>query len=397
MTGASPARAVEHRLPLGPGPDVLAAGAWFNNTVCAVKDGVAALSPAVGDLDTVAACRAHEEHLTALAHWVGPGLRAVVHDLHPDFHSTTFAQELADRLGVPTLAVQHHHAHIASVCAEHAVTDPVVGLALDGVGLGSDGTAWGGELLAVRGANWARLGGLVPLALPGGDRAAREPWRMAASVLHALGRGDEITTRYASHPAAARLSGLLDAGRHAPLTSSLGRVFDAAAGLLGLCEVMTAPAQAAIALESAAAGHGPVPPEPDGWRLAGDGRLDLLPLLAVVADEPDPGRGAARFHATVVAALADWALAGAGTTGTGTVVFGGGCFFNAILRGGLRDRLAGAGLRVLEPRVLLPGDTAIALGQAQVARLALESGAASSPVSPSATGILAGIPQGEGD
>ena len=148
-------------------PAVLAAGAWFKNAVCAVRAGEARLSPVVGDLNTPEACVGHERETDALLAWLGkPEL--IAHDLHPDFHSSRHAVELAARLGVPALGVQHHHAHIAAVCAEHGHEGPVIGLALDGVGLGTDNTPWGGELLRVDGALFDRLGHLAPVALPGG-------------------------------------------------------------------------------------------------------------------------------------------------------------------------------------------------------------------------------------
>lgn len=371
MTAAPDAAAavgVAHEVDLGPGPDVVAVGAWFKNTVCVVSGGIARVSGSVGDLDDVETCLDHESTLEALLADAGGAPAAVAHDLHPDFHSSRHAVEVAARLGVPALAVQHHHAHIAAVCAEHGATGPVVGLALDGVGLGTDGTAWGGELLIVDGTRFERLGGLRRLPLPGGDRAAREPWRMAAAVLFDLGRGEQIATRFPRQPAAARLESILRSGVRCPPTSSLGRLFDAAAGLLRLNEVMDVEAQAAIALEAAAAAHGPGEVLAGGWTLAGDGSLDLRRLLATLVDEPDASRGAARFHATLGAALADWAGTAAARHGRTRVAIGGGCLFNAILAADLRERLAAAGLTVLLPRALGPGDTAVSLGQAAVAR-----------------------------
>jgi hydrogenase maturation protein HypF len=369
---------IHHRLPLRAGPPVLAMGAWFKNTVCAARDGVAVVSRTVGDLDGAEACVAHEEAARALLGWLagdrGGAPAAIAHDLHPDFHSSRFGAELAAELGAPLLAVQHHHAHIAAVAAEHGHDGPLLGLALDGVGLGSDGGVWGGELLRLAGARCERIAGLRPLALPGGDRAAREPWRMAAAALHALGRGDEIARRFAAQPAAQGLVHLLDSGLRCPPTSSMGRVFDAAAGLLGICAVMRVEAEAAIALEQAAMRHGPCAPLADGWRIGADGRLDLLPLLVALADEHDAARGAARFHATLGAALADWLQQAAARSGIATVAVGGGCFCNRLLLAVLRRRCGEAGLCLLEARRLLPGDSAISYGQAAVARRTLEEG-----------------------
>jgi hydrogenase maturation protein HypF len=267
--------------------------------------------------------------------------------------------------------VQHHHAHIAAITAEHQIDEPVLGLALDGVGLGSDGSAWGGELLRVEGAAFERVGHLRPLPLPGGDRAAREPWRMAAAVLHELGRNEEIAQRFAGEPAAITVATMLQRGLNCPRTSSMGRVFDAAAGLLGLCHKMEFEAQAAIALEQAAthyiAAHGMPQPADYGWHIDHAFQLDLLPLLALLAGEHDAEYGAAVFHATLIAALADWVEQAAQHGGIKVIACGGGCFFNKLLSAGLRERLDGTGLKVLTTKLVQPGDTAIALGQAWVA------------------------------
>jgi hydrogenase maturation protein HypF len=370
MSSAHDAPPFAVTLPLAPcGPAVLAFGAYFKNALCLARDGAAHVSATVGDLDTRNACQDMDAWVEAmLAHYVPA---AVAHDLHPDFHSSRRACEVAAQLGVPAFAVQHHHAHVAAVLAENGHPGPSLGLALDGVGLGTDGTAWGGELLRVDGASFARLGHLAPLPLAGGDRAAREPWRMAAAVLHRAGRADEIATRFAAQPAAAMLAQLLDRSALCPPTSSLGRVFDAAAGLLGLCPVMCVEAEAAIALERAAADYlarvNDVSAAPEGWSIDATGRLDFSPILVALADEGDVGRGAARFHVTLAAALADWVERAAAQSGLATVALSGGCLHNRILSHRLGAALRARGLTVLEARRLSPGDAGLALGQAWVA------------------------------
>lgn len=369
MSSAHDAPPFAATLPLAPrGPAVLAFGAYFKNALCLARDGAAHLGATVGDLDTPEACHDMDAWVEAMVAHHAPA--AVAHDLHPDFHSSRRACEIAAQLGVPAIAVQHHHAHVAAVLAENGHPGPALGLALDGVGLGSDGTAWGGELLRVAGASFDRLGHLAPLPLAGGNRAAREPWRMAAAVLHRVGRGDEIATRFAAQPAAPMLAQLLERAALCPPTSSLGRVFDAAAGLLGLCAVMQVEAEAAIALEGAAAGYldraGDLAAEADAWSIDGAGRLDLLPLLVALADEPDAARGAARFHVTLAAALAGWVMHAAARTGLAVVALSGGCLHNRILSQRLGGALRARGLTVLEAQHLSPGDAGLALGQVWV-------------------------------
>ncbi|MDP2806257.1 MAG: carbamoyltransferase HypF [Gallionellaceae bacterium] len=398
---------IEHVITLARStPPILAMGAWFNNTLCITSGDQAHISKSVGHLDTPDACREHESIARELLGVLGEKPHAIAHDLHPDFHSSRFAAQLAAELDVPLIAVQHHHAHIAAVCAEHHFDQPILGLALDGVGLGTDGTAWGGELLQV---GWAcacvvralapynhglpladaaqpaglksdlqklhgeceRIGHLYPLSLPGGDRAANEPWRMAAAVLHELGRNEEIAPRFASQPAAKTVASMLQRHLNCPRTSSMGRVFDAATGLLGLCPVMEFDAQAAITLEQAATRHINTHGMPtalmEGWRVSAEGQLDLLPTLAYLATEKDAERGAAIFHITLIAALANWVTLASQRTGITTIACGGGCFFNKLLNTGLRTQLESSGLTMLTSQKLLPGDTAIALGQAWVA------------------------------
>lgn len=361
---------------------VLAVGAWLKNTACLVLDGRAHWSPVHGDLSDPAACSALELSVQALARQAadaGAPVQAIAHDLHPDFFSTQLAIATADALGVPAIGVQHHHAHLAAVIAEHGITGPVVGLALDGVGLGLDGTPWGGELLWLDGAQWQRLGHLQPLALPGGDRAAREPWRMAASALHALGRADEIVPRFAAvadDAVAAGVRQMLDKGLNCPLTSSAGRWFDAAAGALGLCHHQRDEAQAAITLEQAATralARRPDLPPLAGAVLRADGRIDLRAVISQLFDATDVDLAAAAFHRSLADALADALIRAARERGTRVAALGGGCFFNRILRERTVHRLQAAGLQVFQTGAQGCGDAGLAIGQAWVAAQQLQA------------------------
>jgi hydrogenase maturation protein HypF len=426
-------------------PAVLALGAWLKNAVCRLplqasadsgSSGAPIWSAWHGDLGDPLACAALQASVAALQA-AGPVL-AVAHDLHPDFFSTRLAQQLAAALGVPAIAVQHHHAHIAAVLAEHAlaqpaghghsgddsdahaiasahththayahahaITEPVLGLALDGFGLGDDGQAWGGELLWLHGAQWRRAGHLQPLALPGGDAAALEPWRMAAAALHAMGRGNEIAPRFAplvGQPLAAGVAQLLRQNLNCPTSTSAGRWFDAAAGTLGLTGRRQAhEAQAAIALEACAqrgwyaatagtdagagragltnaAAAGATATAIPAAAAAAPGVLDLRPLLLPLFALTTPGtvppaaavdHAAAVFHRDLADALANWVAAAAQRAGITTICLGGGCFANRLLSSRLCAQLARQGLRVLQPKGLPCGDAALALGQAWVAR-----------------------------
>ena len=354
------------------GPPVLAFGAWLNNSLCLTRGDEAFFSQHVGDLDSPAACQMADEVAGHLQHIIAVRPEAVACDLHPDFHSSHSAAALAERLGVPLLGVQHHHAHVAAVLAEHRWSGPALGLALDGVGLGTDGAAWGGELMRLEGGNFERLAHLRPLPLPGGDCAAREPWRMAAAVLHLLGRGEETAVRYDRLPAASHLDDMLRRNVRCPPASSMGRWFDAAAAILGVSRYSAFEGQAAMQLEGLAAAYGTALPAPKGWRIGPDRQLDLLPLLADLLEEDQPARGAALFHATLVAALEDWVTRVARESGLRTVALSGGCFQNRLLSAGLAHRLASRGFTVLRARQAPPNDGGLALGQAWVAVQQLE-------------------------
>ena len=385
------------RLPQPAPARVLACGAFLKNTACLLQGDEVLWSAEHGDLGTPEACRALEASVERLLAQAGGPVQAVAHDLHPDFHSTRLALHWAERLGVPAVAVQHHQAHIAVVQAEQGLGE-VLGLALDGVGLGTDGSAWGGELLhlAAGGAQWQRLAHLPALALPGGDVAAREPWRMAAAALHAAGLAAQIEPRIgaalaaepaavvaSAHQAARLVAQMLARGLNCPATTAAGRWFDAVAGLLGLNLRQRFEAEAAIALERCATEWLAVHPEHDeplapcGKGVGERGELDtpLADLLALVPqlDPAQAGQGAARFHHHLAAALAHATVAAAQQHGVRSVVLGGGCFFNALLSRWLTARLRAAGLVVHRPQTLSCGDAGLALGQAWVAAAALAS------------------------
>ena len=346
-------------------PGVLALGGWLKNSICGVSGSMAILTEPVGDLVDTEACVALERTMELLCGGYAINPTLVAHDLHPDFFSTRLAHEIAERQQIPALGVQHHHAHVAAVCAENRVSGPVLGLALDGVGYGNDGQAWGGELLCVEGASCERLGHLQPLRLPGGDKAAQEPWRMAASALDSLGRNREVAVRFPGQRAAPTVAAMLQRDFNCPPTTSLGRLFDAAAGLLGVCPVQSFEGEAAMALQALAEQHGKVAALADGCELGET--LDFRPLLGVMAGDIDAGYGAALFHATLAAGLADWVGAAAVRREIFRVACGGGCFLNRLLLARLTELLAVRGIEVLTTRLVSPGDAGLALGQAWVA------------------------------
>jgi hydrogenase maturation protein HypF len=378
---------------------VLALGAHLKNKACLVAGAQVFWSDAHGDLADVQACtnlQASVDRVLALARAQGHAIQAVAHDLHPDFFSTRLALQTAERLGVPAIPVQHHHAHVAVLLAEAGLTQATTGLALDGYGMGSDGTAWGGELLRVDTTGWQRLGRLSPLALPGGDRAALEPWRMAAAALHAMGLGGEIVPRWSAavgEPAARTITTMLEREVRCPLTSSAGRWFDAAAAALGLCLRQSHEAEAAIALQQCAQAW--LDRQPPGdlpdldavtrHRLGPESELVLLGLLEPLLALGDPaakrdddaiGRAAAQFHISLASALTDWVCRTMPADPEPFVVaLSGGCFHNGLLRDHVQRKLAqrgGATVTTTEP-----GDATLALGQAWVAAWHLANGCAS--------------------
>jgi hydrogenase maturation protein HypF len=359
-------------VPIASPRPLVAVGPHLKNTFTLVHGREAYVSQHIGDL----------ENLETLEHWraaLGAYRRlfrlepeVAVRDLHPGYLSTRLAGDLGLERIIP---VQHHHAHVAAVLAEHGVTEPAVGVAFDGTGYGADGHVWGAEFLIADLAGYRRVGQLRYARLPGGDLAAREPWRAALGYLalepdaagafiHAFAPIPAETRAIATQQIARRLN--------APLASSLGRLFDAAAAVLGVRTVSRYEGEAAMELEALAGRRGAQPfPFPAAEGPDGGWVLDPLPLLVALGERRAAGIGlaelAARFHESVAAAADALAARLAAQAGLRTVALGGGCFQNARLLVSLVSRLEARGLRVLVPRRLGPNDGAVSYGQATVA------------------------------
>lgn len=350
------------------GPAVVAFGAHQKTTITLTRGREAFISQHIGDLDGPEARRRHRETARHLAHLLGVKPEAAACDLHPDFSSTRRAEE--SRL--PLLRIQHHAAHIAAVAAEYRHDGPLLGVALDGYGYGDDGSAWGGELMIVSGAGWRRIGHLAPLPLPGGDGAAREIWRLGLAAAALAGRLDDalISRLGVNCDQAAAVVKLLSTSRTAK-TTSLGRLFDAAAAILGLRQEQTEEAQAAMELEALTRRPAPLP---GGYSLDGN-MLDFTPLLGHLLDaRPGLVEGADLFHGTVAAGLADWITRAGRSLGIDRIALAGGCTANRVLLEDLDRRLSASGLTSLIPRRAPANDGGLSLGQALLARRALISG-----------------------
>jgi hydrogenase maturation protein HypF len=334
-------------LPVASARTILGVGAELKGTFCLTRGGDAFLSPHLGDLDSEPALRAFGTDLELLREMLGVEPQVVAHDLHPEYRTTKWALEQDAEL----IGVQHHHAHAAACLAEQGEHGPVLALVFDGTGYGTDGTLWGSELLRCDLESFERIAHLDPVPLPGGEAAIREPWRVAAALLTAAQR-PVPWGRWAIVRESLKVN--------APLSSGMGRLFDAAAALLGVRERVTYEGQAAIELEQLA---GETRAEPYGWRL-GDGSA----LVAAVHDDLAAGRPraelAAAFHESIAAAAAD---ACAEAVQPRTVVLSGGSFQNLRLLDSTRRRLHGLGFRVLAHRRVPPNDGGISYGQAAIA------------------------------
>jgi hydrogenase maturation protein HypF len=352
---------------------VLGCGAELKNTFCLGKDDRAFVSHHIGDLENYETFRSFTEGIAHFRRLFDVTPQVVAHDLHPEYLSTKYALECED---VELVAVQHHHAHIASCLADNGEEGPVIGVAFDGTGYGTDGTIWGGEFLIADLAGFTRAGFLAPVPLPGSAAAIRQPWRMAAAYLDAaypdgppgdLGVAARNAGRWGDVIAVAR------SGLNSPLTSSAGRLFDAAAAVLGVRDAINYEGQAAVELEQLAdpaelAGY------PAGIEETEEGdQLRVLgaDLIRAVVDDIRGGVGpaiiAARFHNGVADAIARTCAILRARTGLGVVALSGGVFQNLLLLDRTASRLEADGFRVLVHGRVPPNDGGISLGQVAVA------------------------------
>ncbi len=328
-------------------PAVLAVGAHLKNTVAIGVGRQVILSQHVGDLDTLEARSAFERAIEDLCRLYRFRPELVACDLHPDYASTQWARAS----GLPVVAVQHHHAHLAACAAENSLEGPYLGVAWDGTGYGLDGTVWGGEVFLVENQRFERVAHLKPFRLPGGEAAVREGWRVAAALEWETGLEPRCP------PA---LVQMLERDVNAPRTTSVGRLFDAVAALLGVAEVNHFEGQAAMRLERSIGARPPddAYPLPEG---------DWGPLLHAILEDRrravPVSTMAARFHN----ALVGWAAAVALRSGCRQVVLSGGTFQNRYLTEKLSEKLEAEGCRVYTHRAVPPNDGGIALGQAILA------------------------------
>ncbi|WAZ19471.1 carbamoyltransferase HypF [Streptomyces cinnabarinus] len=363
-------------LPLAAGEPVAGAGAQLKHTFTLAADGQAVIGPHTGDLSDQSAYDAFLASYTHLKRLSGIEPVALAHDLHPGYLSTQWAKEQPVRL----IPVQHHHAHVAACAAEHKVRGPFVGVAYDGLGLGDDGTLWGGEILVADLTGYRRVGRFATAPLPGGDAAVRHPSRTAlGQLLGGEPLGSPRPYPWLVQPFLDRLDrsevdtvrAMVAQNVNCPRASSAGRLFDTVAALLGIADRVSYEGEAAVLVEAAAGDTHAVPLDRRVVRARGLWVYDSAPTLADLlarrlAGEP-VGQLAAAFHLTLAIVTAELVARAVAEGAPRTVCLGGGCFVNRRLLTEVRRRLRAQGLRVLVGGQVPVGDGGISYGQAAVA------------------------------
>ena len=364
-------------LPLECPRPILAVGGQLKVTFGLGRQRQAILSQHMGDLDHYAAYSAFRRDIELYEQLFALRPEIIAHDRHPDYASTRYARERVAQDNTALVSVQHHHAHMASCMAEHGLSGSVIGVTFDGAGYGDDGAVWGGEFLAGDYRSFRRAAQLRYVPLPGGDRAVREPWRMAVS--HMLDAGCDLASlECAAGPVALRtVTAMIERRLNAPLTSSAGRLFDAVAALAGVRQEVSYEGQAAIELERMAWNESPqgiydfglIREEFD----AGQPQIivDTRPLIRAIAADAARGaraeRIARRFHDTLVQVVAVVCGEIREHSGLDRVVLSGGVFMNALLTLRTTIRLTDDGFTVYSHQVVPPNDGGLSLGQIAVA------------------------------
>jgi hydrogenase maturation protein HypF len=362
-------------------PPLLAVGGHLKSVFALARGRYAYQSQHLGDLENVTGLEFFEHALDHLMRTFEIQPQSVVHDLHPGYLSTSWAKEWAAARNLPLIGIQHHHAHIAGCMAEHGLDGPVIGLSLDGTGYGTDGRIWGGEVLIARLGSFERFAHLGYVHMPGGDAAVREPWRMALAHLRAAGldvSSPEVPSLLGATEKESRLlARMIERSINAPLTSSLGRLFDAVAAVVLNRRAVDYEAQAAIELEGMAIDE---PDDINGYEIALSGGnweerepllMDVAPLwnelLRDLKSAVTKPRIAARFHAGVAQGFIRVAEAARSAAGINTVAMSGGVMHNRRLARLLRSGLESVGFQVYQHRRVSPGDGGLSYGQAAAA------------------------------
>ncbi|MBN1350434.1 carbamoyltransferase HypF [candidate division KSB1 bacterium] len=363
-----------------PYPPILACGAELKNTICLTKGRHAFLSQHVGDLKNLESFNFMKLTVSHLKRILDITPEIIAYDLHPNYLSTQFALEQPCN---QKIGVQHHHAHIASCMAEYGIEDPVIGLAFDGTGYGTDGKIWGGEILLVDGVRFERLAHFSYTPMPGGDAAIREPWRMAMSCLFCVFGESclDLKLPLLQQIETNRLGIILEMirkGINCPETSSLGRLFDAVSAILGICTRSSYEGQAAIMLEMALNEAADDTPYQYSWEKKEDTYLiSPSPIISAVVNDYLAGEAPAkisyRFHQTLIHLFRDLCAQLRQDTGLDRIVLSGGVFQNETLLTGLQQTLEKDGFSVFSQEAVPTNDGGIALGQAMVANAALSA------------------------
>ncbi len=353
------------------GPVVLAVGGHQKNAFCLLRGDQAFLSHHVGDLENDRALAAFETGIADFERLFDLRPALLAHDEHPDYLATGYALRRAEREGLPLVAVQHHHAHIASCLADNGLDEPVIGVAYDGTGLGPDGTIWGGEILVADRASYRRAGWLRPFRLAGGEAAVKQGWRVALALAQAAGVPPPSWPEVDA-PRREFVTEMLAREVRCYRTTSAGRLFDGFSALLGLRAESHYEGEGAVALEGACDEREPgalpfaLAETPDGLV------MDWTPAVAEALAGGTAGELAMRFHRGLARVTAEACRAVADATGLDRVALSGGCLVNRVLFELLADSLDAVGLRVLRHRQVPPNDGGLALGQAVAARARAE-------------------------